>query len=134
MVPVRRTPLRHHVRVRLEEQGPPRTIALPHGPHVRTAGCDFIYLHPEARVLQIIRDVPRDALLVAVPLFRTVDARDADELPREAYEFLAVDTIQYLFEYTSESGVCSRFDVRFRQLNPASPSPSSLLSQAVTSP
>jgi len=44
------------------------------------------------------------------------------------HEFLAVDLIQYIFEHTSESSVCARFDVRFRQLKPASSGPSSLLS------
>src|SRR3712207_1151553 len=39
------------------------------------------------------------------------------------HEFLAVDLLQYIFERTSKSGVCVRFDVRLRQLKPASSGP-----------
>src|SRR3712207_4726026 len=66
MVPVFRVSLRHHVGVRLEEQGPARAVTLPHGPHVGTAGRGLFRPHFEAGPLQIIRDEPGDATLVAL--------------------------------------------------------------------
>jgi hypothetical protein len=81
MVPVLRASFRHHVRVRLEEQGLPLTISLPHGPHVRTARRDLLGFHLEARALQIVRGEPGDARLVSVRLFGAGDARDADKFP-----------------------------------------------------
>ena len=91
VVPVLRASLRHHVRVRLEEQSLPRPVALPHRPHVRTARRNVFDPYPEAAPLQIIGDEPRNMRLVAISHFGTVDARDADEVPRQANEFLAVD-------------------------------------------
>jgi hypothetical protein len=49
------------------------------------------------------------------------------------HEFLTVDLIQYIFERTSEYGICVSFDVRLRQLKPARSSSSSLHSQAPVS-
>jgi hypothetical protein len=69
----------------------------------------------------------------SVWLFGAVDARDADQFPCQAHEFLAVDLVQYIFEHTSETGVCDRFGVRLRQLKPARSGSSSLHSHAVTS-
>src|SRR5215210_4723416 len=119
VIPVLRAALRHHVRVRLEEQGLPRPVALPHGTHVRTSRDDFFDPHLEARVLQMVRDESGDARLVPVLLFRTVDARDADEFARQVHEFPAVDVVQYIVEHSLESGVRSCFDVRLRQPKPA---------------
>jgi hypothetical protein len=79
VVPVLRASLRHHVRVRLQEQGLPGTVTLPHSPHVRTAWGDFFDAHLEAGPFQVVGHEPRDARLVPILLFRTVDARDADE-------------------------------------------------------
>src|SRR5215210_4705673 len=119
MFPVLRAALRHHVRVRLEEQGLPRPVALPHGAHVGPSRDDFFDPHLEARVLQMVRDESGDALLVPVLLFRAVDARDADEFARQVHEFPAVDVVQYIVEHSLESGVRSCFDVRVRQPKPA---------------
>jgi hypothetical protein len=79
--------------VRLEEQSLPLTISLPRGPHVRTARRDFFDLDPEAGLLQIICDEPCNARLVAIRLFGTVDARDTDEFPCQAHEFIAINLL-----------------------------------------
>ncbi|MCD6054042.1 MAG: hypothetical protein K0Q96_1234 [Rubrobacteraceae bacterium] len=109
MIPVLRVSFRHHVRVRLEEQGLPLTISLPHGPHVRTARRDLLGFHLETRALQVVCDEPGYARLVSVKLFGTVDARDADEFSCQVHEFLAVDPIQYIFEHSLELDVHVHF-------------------------
>ena len=54
-------------------------------------GATVFDLHLEAHTLQIVSDELCNARLVAISLFGTVDTRDADEVPRQANEFLAVD-------------------------------------------
>ena len=98
VLPVLRRPLRHHVRVRLKEKGPARTIALPHGPDVRPSRRDLLGLHLEAGLLQILRHEPGGTLLVAGGIFRTVDAREADQLLRQTDELLAVDKVPDLLQ------------------------------------
>src|ERR671910_3767055 len=104
MLPFLRAPLRHHVGVRLEEQGLPRTVALPYGPDVGPARGYFFGPHFEADVSQIVRNEPGSTTFVSILSVRAVDAGDAHEVCRQTHEFLAVDPTQYVLERTFEHG------------------------------
>src|SRR5215203_5397229 len=106
VVPVLRASLRHHVSVRLEEQGLPRPLALPHGPHVLTARRNFFRFHPEPGSFEVISHKSRDACLVPILLFGPVDAGDTDEFLRQANEFLPLYLVQYILEQPPDGHTC----------------------------
>src|SRR5215212_3020981 len=111
VVPVLRASLRHHVRVRLEEEGLPRPLALPHGPHVRTARRNLFRPHREPCTFQVVSHKPRDVFLIRLRLFGPVDAGDTDEFPRQANEFFTLYLIQYILERTLKLDIYVLFGV-----------------------
>src|SRR5918998_1575860 len=105
MLPILRSTLRNHVRVRLEEQRLSQPISLPHRPHVRPPRCHLLCADLEARPLQVLRHEPGRPLLVAVRFLRTIDTWDTDQLLRQAHELLAVDAVPDYPEQLPEAGI-----------------------------
>src|SRR5215211_2314936 len=118
MPPVLRPPLGHHVGVRLEEQGLPRPLALPHRPDVRTSRRGLLNVNLEALAREAVSYEARDAIFVAIGFLGTVDARDADELPGEARQLLAVDSVPHRCQKFLELGAGSLPRARLRHRLP----------------
>src|SRR5215207_2461201 len=113
VAPVLFPSLRNHVGVRLEEQGLPRTVALPDGPDVRTPGRHLVYMDLEALAPEKVGDEPSGAFLIPILFLGTVDTSDADEILGEARQLFLVDPGPHRFEELAGPGVRG---IRFGQL------------------
>jgi hypothetical protein len=101
--------------VPLEEQRLTRTTPAPQRPDVRTSRRDLLYTHLEALPFKIIRDVTSRPSLVPLGVVRTENAGDADEVPYETDQLLAVDLVPHILQVFEKPGVPRRPHFLLRQ-------------------